>query len=1084
MTVLRRLFAVCVVPLLASCDSSPIREDPGKTYGMITIGSPSVDTRERLINDRIEQQKWLEDQLAAAATADFSANASRSRRSVSAFSAGANVNLDPAGMDAWRRSREMEDAELAYKKQLADLDYQLLRRKKQLALENAQAETDASKIEATAPADLPRASAPTADKVTQEQLGAGAGTGKGLVEAMTAALAPASDAKPISTPIDTFRDRLALREEIRTEMIANNLDDRHDLRGNALYRLKFDATVLPANDTSAYAVISVCIQPTTDFYVTPDKPNQASGARRCDAVAPGTHKSSNTDTSPRFQATDGQLLEHAILRDIRERMEQVTADYEEHGDSKYADIEDSPGLSVETRAYFQAGAEAFLRAVDTMKAAKVGQEKAEQEKAAQAAAAAAGKAYVRKRVTKEEAASLTKQSSVFSSSSRNYVARQSHRPLIQPERPERGNGANVWIGKTFVEEACGIEHDPPDVPRAGIIGTDPRLFGAICDGEGFDRIKAVHRYMAHLGVMLDAYDSLGGGNRWKSNEDFVKDYRSKPDQSAMYYGADAVTLNLRLTDLVNVGLRRSNLELYAYGGTPRESVERIADIVTRREAFQLALGLQTLAGNAGISALTNYMRGSEGVFAALRRQPLVVGFGHNNVHASTSGREREFMPPADFGWVIGPRYGATSDGKQASFRQSLVQHGLSAVISVPGWWDRVELVVRRYWVNEAGEILSTAGATTTTVTDPYSDTNASVTLKTKTPYRHDEHLTYTISLPESIDSILSLLESKPEMAPEPHRLDEALWTVKNGSPAEILIRGAHLWRNPQVRLGGQPATNIRVLPDMRGIVAEFAKIDKDVGGGPALKINRKSIPANSLPVTLTTTNGFRMVGFATVVTDAPKTENLRASAPALLFGDAANSFKLNVALTGYHGLTSVSREAGTASAFTADAQGWESRSDRELLYKPKKLAAVKAGDKLEMQVLLLRKKGEEPERVFVSGNPIYYPSAAHWRVQAKVGSRTSEKLDGEDVLSYRIELTVPAAYADVMGLQDNVAVFEAVGYPLKSSPTCVLVKAKAGLSCTISISVRESPRVAEITLRPAGKPDGVPDPFKEAIKLN
>jgi hypothetical protein len=62
------------------------------------------------------------------------------------------------------------------------------------------------------------------------------------------------------SPIERFRDVLAYREEVRTEMLENQLDDRHDIAGNTLYRLKFDATVVPLKDTSAYAMVEVTVK--------------------------------------------------------------------------------------------------------------------------------------------------------------------------------------------------------------------------------------------------------------------------------------------------------------------------------------------------------------------------------------------------------------------------------------------------------------------------------------------------------------------------------------------------------------------------------------------------------------------------------------------------------------------------------------------------------------------------------------------------------------------------------------------------------------------------------------------------------
>lgn len=59
------------------------------------------------------------------------------------------------------------------------------------------------------------------------------------------------------TPIEEFRDYLAYLEEVRNEIIETQLDDRHDLGGNTLYRLKFDTTIIPGDNTSAWAKIDI-----------------------------------------------------------------------------------------------------------------------------------------------------------------------------------------------------------------------------------------------------------------------------------------------------------------------------------------------------------------------------------------------------------------------------------------------------------------------------------------------------------------------------------------------------------------------------------------------------------------------------------------------------------------------------------------------------------------------------------------------------------------------------------------------------------------------------------------------------------
>ena len=61
------------------------------------------------------------------------------------------------------------------------------------------------------------------------------------------------------------------REQVRNLIIENQLDDRHDLNGNSLYRFRFDASVLPGTNTQASARITVRLLSPTFLESSPDK---------------------------------------------------------------------------------------------------------------------------------------------------------------------------------------------------------------------------------------------------------------------------------------------------------------------------------------------------------------------------------------------------------------------------------------------------------------------------------------------------------------------------------------------------------------------------------------------------------------------------------------------------------------------------------------------------------------------------------------------------------------------------------------------------------------------------------------------
>jgi len=106
---------------------------------------------------------------------------------------------------------------------------------------------------------------------TKDTLTASAALNVGRAAAAEASAAPASGnsgapGAPTNEsveipPFDRFKALRTYREQIRTLIIENQLDDRHDLRGNSLYRLGFDVAVLPGDNTRRSAKITVSVLP-------------------------------------------------------------------------------------------------------------------------------------------------------------------------------------------------------------------------------------------------------------------------------------------------------------------------------------------------------------------------------------------------------------------------------------------------------------------------------------------------------------------------------------------------------------------------------------------------------------------------------------------------------------------------------------------------------------------------------------------------------------------------------------------------------------------------------------------------------
>ena len=149
----------------------------GYATGFVEIDTPEVYTRERLVNDRFVEDTWLKDLLSSSAT----------KRSLPSLSIA----------DSNRRGAEVRTAV-------------------------ASAAGDGQ-----SPGPKPEGPAPDANG-----------------DQPPSVAAPDTSAAVLDNILAFKADQL-YRQTIRQAIIENQLDDTHDLRGNSLYLFKFDASVLP-----------------------------------------------------------------------------------------------------------------------------------------------------------------------------------------------------------------------------------------------------------------------------------------------------------------------------------------------------------------------------------------------------------------------------------------------------------------------------------------------------------------------------------------------------------------------------------------------------------------------------------------------------------------------------------------------------------------------------------------------------------------------------------------------------------------------------------------------------------------------
>ena len=181
-------------------------------FGKIVVESPEVYTRERLVNDRLRQTVWLRKQMRA------------------------TENVLKEGYFRSHEGQWAQDVATA-------TSVNLLRNEG---------------IDRTARHD--------AVNMARARVGA-----RGKLK--NGNNVPELDPTKTGASIELFRAMNEYREQIRTELMQTQLDDRHDIDGNTLYRLNFNTTVVHGRRTDALAMILVKLEhsegrhaPTGGFY--------------------------------------------------------------------------------------------------------------------------------------------------------------------------------------------------------------------------------------------------------------------------------------------------------------------------------------------------------------------------------------------------------------------------------------------------------------------------------------------------------------------------------------------------------------------------------------------------------------------------------------------------------------------------------------------------------------------------------------------------------------------------------------------------------------------------------------------------
>lgn len=781
-----------------------------KHDGVIIVNSPTVYTRQRLVNDRLSQTAWLKEQLDVTVTRRDPAE---TFRTIDAISSGINQTKTKATLGVGK--------------------------------------TEADAPSSPKPENNPKPEGPADDN----------GTSNG-----PSTMLDSSNVGVTPTTADLFRAKNAYREEVRAEMMEAQLDDRHDIDGNTIHRLAFNATVIPGTRLDELAVVKVKLSH------DPNSPQMAGGYNKL-----------YEDWLRKMQETVDQAVDQ-IGKKIAERNldSRLTTSLPRFILKRVCELlYDPQTLFRRSKCVPTAAAKEDAKSLISKTTAIINDFTAEYLKLRKTIQTSIGRANIRNALKGKDGNSFqfisldrvcdpTSLAIAFANQATAYDPNQGTQ--VSPGQGEGATGSedqnkgtpapsdpnqvksvdrtrpppSNWV---LAKRELSVEARDLEAADSSLIfecptfdGPTEGIFaGLYLYSQLFGRVAIEKRSSSPEEIVAGITSDLSKECQTISPNcnlpdltrsafrcaaaDYMREYLNFFGDSPLaldrqpltryldmeFFGPDTGSCSVFITDLhtqkagenPGVGLLRTNLnsriELYSYAVTPKNLVQHIATALDTRNTIQ---ALATAKGSELSSALDRLQQKSN-YNRAIEANPIVLGFGLAGGSPVSAPDSNDYS--TEFGWIIAPQMRVGSDARE----QVDAQYGLSAVVSLPAWWPAVRLDIVTCWIPKSSLHLYQQSALCSGDNPPESR---------------------IVRLPVAIAEVSHKLAF--EVVQQPYIFQSTTrnvpFDVTAGQPAALLIRGNRLWRSTEVTLGSQRADEIVVLPDMDGIIAKFKCVERQM----------------------------------------------------------------------------------------------------------------------------------------------------------------------------------------------------------------------------------------------------------------
>lgn len=809
--------------------------------GHVIVGTPQVFTRERLIQERVDEEAWLKQQLAKPPDG-VSFQGIRDIRDFSGIHQELRATFDPAQSELFR------------------LDHDITKTTKELELAKARHELRAYKQ--------------SDGKEIQNVAKDPAGSGSASPETSTLGEPPASTSRKIPDKTDELRsgeqakttkaqpgildklhDQLAFRNTVRAAMRERQLDDAHDLTGSAIYDFQFDVTLMPESEHDQYAKVLVKVNdPACDPSGTGTRDNPGQFDKKYDLEWQERYGS--------WKQAHEKLLNARILEIQQAYLDGRLTVEDQTWLSRTISI-DLPNLQ---RLFIAIGKLLPLFDTDQNKYKGKPSIKFGFGQDSEFSGGVSAKEAITLFNLKENIVTLRKQISDL-----REALRSGNGPSNDDVLKVLGETAES-SGNLELQQAISIFQDMAEANKENTAYLAEVLVG----------IKAISYNLASILAVLNEEPPatlLSNPNSrmraavllaiaWGVFEDeqwlnATKTMRRMVQLAPPMIGLAEVERSLTSKGAIThpqiilmkqaaIGYQEFRKQLCERNGDyavtkavePKEYAQNVSDIAAYENLLVQVASLRAILPQYGVKADTYQERVSrrQEYLQAILRKPLAIGFGE--------GQDR-------FGWILGPRFTIDSSTSPLGSLRDLfyrpspvkfvhepVRHTVRAAVALPAWVGKVRFCYGTRWLSDwftsqepSPDCTREAKSQFQLALPARADRWESVSRFLNPGSRHLQP-TPTISYPDPVNlaSSLPVIVSPVKDQPPTHK-------------QHVLIRGKNLWRNPEVYLGQIKASSVSILSDMEGLYATFEFVD-----GEKIVADPRSI-GDTADITVTTSVG-------------------------------------------------------------------------------------------------------------------------------------------------------------------------------------------------------------------------------------